>query len=37
MNHLIGFGVCALAGRTNFIIFIITLKRYFKCILGIQI
>ena len=27
MNHLIDFGVCALAGCTNFIIYIIPLKK----------
>ena len=40
MNHLIDFGVYALAGRRKFIIIhicittIITFKRYFKCICG---
>ena len=37
MNHLIEFGVCALVGCTNYIIYIITFKRYCKCILGVQI
>ena len=38
MNHLIDFGVCALVGCTNYIYFyIITFKKYFKCILGVQI
>ena len=31
MNHLIGFGVCALAGCTNEKFYVITLHRYVKC------
>ena len=37
MNHLIDFGVCALAGRTNFIILHYYFKKITKCILGVQI
>ena len=37
MNHLVDFSVCALVGRTNYKLYIITVKRYFKCILGDQI
>ena len=37
MNHLIDFGVCALVGCTNYIILHNYFKRYFKCILGVQI
>ena len=37
MNHLIDFGVCALVGCTNYIFYIITFKRYFKCIVGVEI
>ena len=37
MNHLIDFGVCALAGYTNFIILHNYLKRYFKCNFGVLI
>ena len=37
MNHLIDFGVYALVGCTNYLIYIITFKRYFKCILEVQI
>ena len=34
MNHLIDFGVCALAGCTHFKSLHNYLKGYFKCIFG---
>ena len=37
MNHLIDFGVCALVGCTHHIILRNYFRRYFKCILGVQI
>ena len=37
IEHLIDFGVYALVGCTNYIILQKTFKRYFKCILGVQI
>ena len=37
MNHLIDFGVCALAGCTNFIILHKYFKKIFKYILGTQL
>ena len=37
MNHLIDFGVCALVGCIHHTFYTITFKRYFKCILGVQI
>ena len=36
MNHLIDFGVCALAGCTKFIILHNYFEIYFKCFLGVQ-
>ena len=36
MNHLIGLGVCALAGCTNFITKKMTFKIYSKRILDVQ-
>ena len=34
MNHVIDFGVCALAGYTSFIILYNYFKKNFKCIFG---
>ena len=34
MNHLIDFGVCALAGRLDYIFLHDYFKRHFRCILG---
>ena len=37
MNHLIDFGVCALAGSTSFIVLHNYFKKKFKCIFGCSI